>query len=367
MNYEDLVNPGVLEQPTYEPGKPIQRVAEERGLASDAIIKLASNENPFGPSEKARQAAEAALRKLEMYPDGGGIELREQIAHFKNVEPEQIILGNGSNEIIELLGHAFLAPGDEVVCGKLSFVVYRLVALLFGAKAIEVPMSEFSHDLKAMREAITDKTKLVFVASPNNPTGVANSADELVEFCRQLPKHVIFGFDEAYAEYLSSPPDLLPLVREGHKVICLRTFSKIYGLAGLRIGYGCGSASLISLLNRVRQPFNANAIAQAAASAALMDTEHVKFCRQANAKGLAQWERGCEKLGLRYVPSQANFLLIQVGHASEVFEQLQDKGVIARSLGGPLSEYLRITIGTEKQNAFALSALREVMKNMTAK
>jgi len=362
MQYQDLVNPRVLEQPTYEPGKPIELVAEEKGLDPEIIIKLASNENPFGPSPKAMAAAESALRNLRLYPDGGGITLCEKIATARGIQPNEVILGNGSNEIIELLGHAFLRPDDEVVCGSLSFVVYRLVALLFGAKPVEISMPDFRHDLDAMLEAVTEKTRLVFVASPNNPTGVANSAEDLVRFARKLPEHVIFGFDEAYAEYLDSPPDLLPLVQEGRKVICMRTFSKIHGLAGLRIGYGYGSSELIALLHRVRQPFNANALAQAAACAALEDDEHVVRCRQANQEGMRQWEAGCEELGLSYIPSQANFILVKVGDGTQIFEALQDRGIIARSLGGPLAMYLRFTIGTREQNTTALSILGEIME-----
>ncbi len=361
MQYEDLVNSRVLEQPTYEPGKPIEQVASERGLDPEEIVKLASNENPFGPSPKALAAAERALQDLRLYPDGGGIALRKKIALARGIQPDEIVLGNGSNEIIELLGHAFLRPGDEVVCGELSFVVYRLVALLFGANPVEIPMPDFMHDLNAMREAVTEKTRLIFVASPNNPTGVANSAEELVRFARELPEHVIFGFDEAYAEYLEEPPDLLPLIREGRKVVCLRTFSKIHGLAGLRIGYGYGSAELASLLHRVRQPFNANAIAQAAAQAALEDETWTNQCRESNAAGLRQLEVGLAKLGLEYVPSQANFILVKVGNGEQVFVEMQKRGVIARSFGGGLSAYLRISVGTTGENEKALAALGEIL------
>ncbi|MFP6901270.1 MAG: histidinol-phosphate transaminase [Opitutales bacterium] len=364
MQYEDLVNPRVLEQPTYEPGKPIERVAAEQGLDPEGIVKLASNENPFGPSPKAMAAAVDALRGVRLYPDGSGIALREKIATRRGLQPDEVVLGNGSNEIFELLGHAFLRPGDEVVCGSLSFVVYRLVALLFGAKPVEVPMLDFGHDLDSMRAAVTEKTKLIFVASPNNPTGVANSAKELVRFARELPEHVVFGFDEAYVEYMENPPDLLPIIREGCKVICMRTFSKIHGLAGLRIGYGYSSTELIALLHRVRQPFNANSIAQAAACAAMEDDDHVTFCRQANREGMLQWESGCKELGLPYVPSQANFILVKVGNSANVSEKLQRRGIIVRTLGGPLAEYLRISIGTRQQNKDALSVLGNVMETV---
>ena len=364
MQYEDLVNPRVLEQPTYEPGKPIERVAAEQGLDPEDIVKLASNENPLGASPKAMAAAERALQGVRLYPDGSGIALREKIAVKRGLNPNEVILGNGSNEILELLGHAFLKPGDEVICGSLSFVVYKLVALLFGAKPVEVPMLDHGHDLDGMRDAVTEKTKLIFVASPNNPTGVANSEEALFRFARSLPEHVIFGFDEAYAEYLSDPPDLLPIIKEGRKIVCLRTFSKIHGLAGLRIGYGYGSDELISLLHRVRQPFNANSIAQAAALAAVEDEDHVAFCRQANLEGMLQWEAGCRKLDLHYVPSQANFILVKVGNSLGVSKKLQTHGVIVRTLGGPLAKYLRISIGTAQQNTEALAILGKAMESM---
>lgn len=364
MQYEDLVNPRVLEQPTYEPGKPIERVAAEQGLDPEGIVKLASNENPFGPSPKAVLAAEDALQGIRLYPDGSGIALREKIAAKRGLQPDEVILGNGSNEILELLGHAFLKPGDEVICGSLSFIVYKLVALLFGAKPVEVPMLDFGHDLDRMRDAVTEKTKLVFVASPNNPTGVANSEKGLVRFARSLPEQVIFGFDEAYVEYLADPPDLLPIIREGRKVVCMRTFSKIHGLAGLRIGYGYGSDELIRLLHRVRQPFNVNSVAQAAALAAMEDEGHVTFCRQANLEGMLQWESGCRELDLPYVPSQANFILVKVGNGLDVSKRLQTHGIIVRTLGGPLAEYLRISIGTRQQNGDALAILGNAMENI---
>ncbi len=271
MNIAELANSHILEQPVYLPGKPIEQVALEFGLNPREVCKLASNENPWGPSPKAIAAAERELTDIRLYPEGGGFELREKIARVRNIRPEQIVLGNGSNEIIELLGHVFLRPGDEIVTGQFSFVVYKLVAHLFGATAVEVPMPEFRHDLQAMLEAVSDKTRLVFLASPNNPTGTANEADEIIRFIEGLPEHVVFCLDEAYTEYLESPPNLIPLIEEGRKIICLRTFSKIHGLAGLRLGYGYSSESMAALLQRARQPFNANSIAQAAAQAALGD------------------------------------------------------------------------------------------------
>ena len=358
MNFESLAKPAVLTQPVYEPGKPIEYVARELGLDPGGIIKLASNENPFGPSPKALAAARRALENGELYPDGGCFALRQKLAARFSLTPDQFVIGNGSNEIIELLGHAFVGPDDEVVMGAPAFVVYKLVTLLFGAKAVEVPLRDWRHDLPAIARAITPKTKLVYVCTPNNPTGTANTEAELFEFVRALPEHVIAVIDEAYADFLEQAPDLRPLLKEGRKVACLRTFSKIYGLASLRIGYGYASAGLCALLNRVRQPFNVNAIAQAAALAALDDEEFATRCAAANRAGLKQLEEGCRSLGLRYVPSVANFMLIEVGDGSRVFDALQRRGVIVRPVQSyGLPAWIRVTVGTPGQNARLLDEL----------
>jgi histidinol-phosphate aminotransferase len=361
MNVATLAKPLVLTQPVYEPGKPIEYVARELGLDPERIIKLASNENPFGPSPQAVDAARRALENSELYPDGGCFELRQKLAAKWGLGAEQFVIGNGSNEIIELLGHAFLGIGDEVVMATPAFVVYKLVTLLFGAKAIEVPLRDWTHDLPALARAITPRTKLVFVCSPNNPTGTANSAAELLAFARALPEHVIGVFDEAYAEFVENAPDLRPLIAEGRKVVCLRTFSKIYGLASLRVGYGYASADLCALLNRVRQPFNVNAIAQAAAVAALDDHAFAARCAHENRSGLAQIERGCRALGLEVVPSAANFMLVKVGDGIRVFEALQRRGVIVRPVKSyGLPEWIRVTVGTDEQNVRLLSELNAI-------
>jgi histidinol-phosphate aminotransferase len=361
MNLESLAQPAVLTQPVYEPGKPIEQVARELGLDPAGIIKLASNENPFGPSPKALAAARHALEHGELYPDGGCFALRQQLAAARLVQPDRIVVGNGSNEIIELLGHAFLGPADEVVIGAPAFVVYKLVTLLFGARVVEIPLREWRHDLPAMAAAVTPRTKLVFVCSPNNPTGTANSEAELLAFARALPEHVILVVDEAYAEYLENQPDLRPLIDEGRKIVCLRTFSKIYGLASLRVGYGYAGTELCSLLNRVRQPFNVNAIAQAAALAALEDREFAVHCARENRAGLAQLEAGCRVLGLETVPSVANFMLVRVGDGTRVFEALQRRGIIVRPVGSyGLPEWVRITIGSREQNIRMLAELGAV-------
>jgi histidinol-phosphate aminotransferase len=361
MNFESLAKPAVLTQPVYEPGKPIEYVARELGLDPDTIIKLASNENPFGPSPRAVAAAKRALEHGELYPDGGCFELRQKLAAKFGLAAEQFVVGNGSNEIIELLGHAFVGPGDEVVMAAPAFVVYKLVTLLFGAKAVEVPLRDWRHDLEKIAAAITPRTKLVFVCSPNNPTGTANTEAELTAFARALPDHVVCVFDEAYAEFLERAPDLRPLIAEGRKIVCLRTFSKIYGLASLRVGYGYASAELCALLNRVRQPFNVNAIAQAAAVAALDDREFAEKTKTENHAGLAQLERGCRELGLEIVPSVANFMLVRVGDGTRVFDALQRRGVIVRPVKSyGLPEWIRVTVGTREQNERLLAELRAI-------
>lgn len=358
MKLTDLVNPSVLTQPVYEPGRPIEDVARELGLDPAGIIKLASNENPFGPSPKAVAAAAAALRHAELYPDGGCFELRRKLAARHALAANQLVIGNGSNEILELLGHVFLRPGDEVVMGTPAFIVYKLVTLLFGAKAVEVPLVNHRHDLAALAAAVTERTKLVFVPSPNNPTGTANTEAELLAFARGLPEHVVCVFDEAYAEYLETPPDLRPLIAEGRKVICLRTFSKIFGLAALRVGYGYAGAELAGLLNRVRQPFNVNAIGQAAAIAALDDVEFAERCARDNRAGRAWLESGLRGLGREFVPSEGNFILVKVGDGAAVTAALQRGGVIVRPVGGyGLPEWIRITVGTPAQNERLLAAL----------
>lgn len=362
MKLETLVNPAVLTQPVYEPGKPIEEVARELGLDPAGIVKLASNENPFGPSPLAVAAATRALAQGELYPDGGCFALRQKLAARHGLAPDQFVVGNGSNEILELLGHVFLQPGDEVVMGSPAFVVYKLVTLLFGAKPVEVPVAAWRHDLAAMAAAVTPRTKLVFVASPNNPTGATNGAAELIAFAQALPEHVVLVFDEAYAEYMENPPDLRPLIRADRKVICLRTFSKIFGLASLRVGYGYGSPAMAGLLNRVRQPFNVNAIGQAAALAALDDRSFVERCVRANREGLAQLTAGFCRFGLESVSSEANFLLVKVGDGARVFVELQRRGVIVRPVKPyGLPEWIRVTVGRPEQNERLLAELAAVL------
>jgi len=365
MKYAELANSGVLEQPVYEPGKPIESVAREYGLDAGNIAKLASNENSLGPSPAAIAAMLKALPSAHLYPDGGCSELREKIAEVRGISKDSILIGNGSNEIIELLGHAFLRPGLEVVMGKQAFIVYKLVTKLFGATPVEVPMAaDYSHDLAAMRAAVNERTRIVFVASPNNPTGMSNAEAELVQLAETLPPHVILCLDEAYAEYVAQAPDLRAAIFACRKVVCLRTFSKIYGLGGLRVGYAYGDPELIEILQRVRQPFNVNLLAQKAATAALDDVNFVRKCRDENEQGRAVLYKGLTKLGFETVAGQANFVLTRVGDGMMMYQKLQARGMIVRPLVPyGLPEFIRVTIGTADENARFLAALGEILKD----
>jgi histidinol-phosphate aminotransferase len=343
--------------PVYEPGRPIEEVARELGLKPAGIIKLASNENALGPSPKAIAAMRKALASAHLYPDGGGFYLRQALAKKLGVEIDNIILGTGSNEIIEFLYHAFVAPGDEVVAGDRAFVIYSIMAKMFQARCIEVPFKGHTHDLNAMREAITSKTKLVFVANPNNPTGTRVTNAELDEFIRLLPPHVICVLDEAYIEFLDDPPPSVEYAMH-HNVILLRTFSKIVGLAGLRIGYGIAQKECITLLQKVRQPFNVNAVAQAGALAALSDTAHIRKTKAMTRRGLAYLAKEFRRLELEFVSSCANFVLVRVGNGDEVFRGLQRRGVIVRPMRGyKMPEWVRVTVGTTEENRKFIKAL----------
>jgi histidinol-phosphate aminotransferase len=358
-----LAKPFVLTYPAYVPGRPIEDVARDMGLDPVGIIKLASNENAFGPSPLAAVAAKRAIDQGNLYPDGGCYALRNRLATFHGLQADQFVIGNGSNEIIEFLGHVFLSPGDEVVLGQPEFVVYSLVAMLFGAKPVEVPLVNYRNDLAALARAVTLKTKLVIVATPNNPMGTANSERELLDFVRSLPATVICVVDEAYGDFAENAPDIRPLIKEGRNVIGLRTFSKVYGLASLRIGYGYASAELAKLLDRIRQPFNVNAVAQAAALAALDDQKFVRTCVDETRKGLRRLEQGFAALGLEFIPTQANFVLVKVGNGTRMFEALQRRGVIVRPVSNyGLPEWIRVTAGTPEQNERLLRELAAVLR-----
>jgi len=364
----NLANSQLRDLVSYEPGKPIEDVARELGLAPADIIKLASNENPLGPSPKALAAMHEAVERAHFYPDGGGFYLREAIAEQFGLSRENVILGNGSNEIIEFIGHAFLRPGDEVITARHAFAVYALMARLFDARVIEVPDPGYRHDLEAMAAAITPRTREVFITNPNNPTGTIVSQEEIDRFMAVVPDHVVVVFDEAYYEFVQNPPDTLKYVREGREnVVVLRTFSKIQGLAGLRIGYGLGAKNIISVLQKTRQPFNANSIAQAGAIAGLVDLEHQRRTRELTDAGRAYLEEEFSGMGLGYVPSQANFVLVHVGDGNAVFKELMAKGIIVRAMASyQLPEWIRVTVGTEPQNRRFIAELRELLATASA-
>ena len=354
-------NPQLRSLQPYEPGKPVEDLARELGLEPGKIIKLASNENPLGPSPKARQAMIETLERSHFYPDGGGYYLREAIAEELGLSMANVILGNGSNEIIEFLGHAYLQPGDEVVVAKHSFAVYRLMAQLFGAKVVDVPDPDFVADLDGMLAAITPRTKEVFIANPNNPTGTMVFQDDIDRFMSRVPEHVMVVFDEAYYEFLDDAPDVLKYVRAGRNVVVLRTFSKIQGLANLRIGYGLAAPEIVEVLQRARQPFNANGIAQAGALAGMRDKTHMEETRRVTDEGRNFLQAEFLDMDLEFVPSHANFVLVRVGDGKKVFEALLRRGIIVRAMGSyGLPEWIRVSVGTMPQNKTFVAELREM-------
>jgi histidinol-phosphate aminotransferase len=362
-------NPSLKHLPVYQPGRPIEEVARELGLPGADLIKLASNENPLGPSRLALAAMRRALAQAQLYPDGNAFYLKQKLAAKLGVTPANLVLGNGSNEVLELVAHALLGPDAEAVVSQHCFAIYPIVTALFGARLVVVPARQYGHDLEAMRAAITPATRVVFVANPNNPTGTAVPPAELLRFVQAVPENVVLVLDEAYIEFVEAPLDLAPEIQNGRlpNVILLRTFSKIYGLAGLRLGYGIGHPDFIAELEKIRQPFNVNAIAQAGALAALDDAAHAERTRRNNARGLKFYARAFRKLGLEFIPSFANFILVRVGEGQRVFEAMQKLGVIVRPMGGyGLPEWVRISIGTPTQNQRCRQALAEALTSSAA-
>ncbi|MED5463056.1 MAG: histidinol-phosphate transaminase [Myxococcota bacterium] len=347
----------------YVPGKPVSETERELGITG--VIKLASNENPLGPSPKAMEAVAAAIPSLHDYPDGGAFYLKQALADFHGVQPEQLVIGNGTNEVIEMVIRTCLRPDENLLYVQSSFIVYKLCTLSLGRSIKEVPLTNHRYDLDAVADAIDERTKLVFIANPNNPTGTYVTRDELKTFLKKIPDHVLVVLDEAYFEYVTAEdfPNGLQYLSDRERLMVTRTFSKCYGLAGLRIGYGISHAPLIDYINRGRQPFNCNTLAQVAALAALKDTEHLRRSRELNASEMTRVTPQLEALGLGVTPSQANFLLVDFHRdAGEVFQKLMKLGVIVRPMGGyGLTTCARITLGTESQNDTLLRVLPEAL------
>jgi len=358
----DQASPQLRDLAVYEPGKPIEETARELKVDPSEIIKLASNENPLGPSPKALVAMRAALDAAQLYPDGGGFHLRNALAEELGFARENIILGNGSNEVIEFIGHAFLDRGDDVITSKHAFIAYKLIAALFGARTIETPSPNFQPDLKAILEAITAKTRIIFIANPNNPTGALIPQDKIDTFVAGIPENIVVVFDEAYFEFLDRPPDTLRYVRGGRNVLVLRTFSKIHGLANLRVGYGIARREMIDVLQKTRQPFNVNGIAQIGALAALDDKVHQRRTKAVIDEGRAYLEKQFREMKLEFVPAAANFVMANVGDGAAVFKKLLAEKIILRPLNGyNLPEWIRMTVGTMEQNKKCIAVLKELL------
>ncbi|MCD5397376.1 histidinol-phosphate transaminase [candidate division NPL-UPA2 bacterium] len=357
-----LTRENIREIEPYPPGKPIKEVERELGI--EEAIKLASNENPLGPSPGAVEAMKQALHEVNLYPDGNSYYLKKSLAAHLVVKEESLILGNGSDEIIRMIAETFLNEGEEAIVGDPAFLIYRLATQIMKGRCRLVALKNFTHDLTAMAGMISERTKLIFIANPNNPTGTMVTAKEVDAFMKKVPEEVIVIFDEAYYEYIERDdfPQTVNYIREGRRMITLRTFSKIYGLAGLRIGYGIGPKELIKDMNRVRQPFNTNSLAQVAALAALADQEHVEKSRKANREGKDFLYGELEKLKISYIPSQANFVLINVREEGKVVSgKLMQKGIIVRPMGMyGLPHSIRVTVGTEEQNKVFIKALQMI-------
>ncbi|OGL62302.1 MAG: histidinol-phosphate transaminase [Candidatus Tectomicrobia bacterium RIFCSPLOWO2_02_FULL_70_19] len=347
----------------YQPGKPIEEVERELGISGS--IKLASNENPLGPSPKALAAVQRALGDLNRYPDGGGYYLKRALAKHHELTPEHFVLGNGTNEVLELLAHAFLDPGDPVVFSEGAFIVYLIVSQLTSCEMRTAPMRDFTHDLEAMAARVDERTKAVFIANPNNPTGTAVGEKALRRLLERVPERTLVVVDEAYCHFAHREdyPDAVRLIPEFPNVVALRTFSKVYGLAGLRVGYGVAHPEVAAAMERVREPFNVNSLALAAAEAALEDREHVEESIRVNDVGREFLVRELAALGLPFVPTQGNFMMVEVGDAKGVYEALLREGVIVRPVAGyGFPRHLRVSIGTPEENRRVVESFANILK-----
>jgi len=365
IDYQSLAVKGVQGMSPYQPGKPIEELARELNLNPDEIIKLASNENPLGPSDKAMAAARKALTDTCLYPDGNGFTLKTALASRFGVEAGQITLGNGSNDVLELVARCFADSDSEIIFSQYAFAVYPLVTQAIGATGVQVPASNWGHDFAAMAAAVTPRTRIIFVANPNNPTGTVHSHEAVAEFLQSVPENVLVVLDEAYCEYLPAERqgDSLGLLSQFPNLIICRTFSKAWGLAGLRVGYSISSENIANIINRVRQPFNVNSVAMAAATAVLDDDAYLQKSREVNATGLRQFEQAFATMGLDYIPSAGNFIAVEVGdRAQEIFQFLLSSGVIVRPVAGyDMPRHLRVSVGLPEQNERFIDALARAL------
>ena len=363
MSIIPFANPNVYELVAYQPGKPVEETARELGLQPEDIVKLASNENSMGPSPKAVAAMQQTAAGMHIYPDGASFALRTRVAAEHGVAFANTAVANGSSELIELLGHAFLRPGTQVIAADYAFTLYPIVAKLLGADYVSIPnRDKWVHNLDAMLAAITPQTRLVFITNPTNPVGTMVSQDELESFISRVPEHVVVAIDEAYIEFAGLPTDSVKFVKEGKNVVVLRTFSKAYGLAGARCGYAVTTPEIADLLNKARSPFNVNSFAQVGALAALDDKEHIARSVAMVAEGRKLYAGFFEQMGLEYVPSHTNFILVNVGNGVNVFKKALAQGVIMRPMAAyGLHEYIRITIGNAQENARCIEVLNKIL------
>ncbi len=360
-----LASPHIRAIAPYQPGKPISELAREIGMAPERIVKLASNENPLGPSPKALAAMERELHELARYPDGSGYDLKRVLSERLGVASAQIVLGNGSNDVLDMAARAFLSPESSAVYSEHAFAVYAISTRMAGAEGITAPAREYGHDLQAMLDAVRADTRMIFIANPNNPTGTFLINDDLLAFLQQVPEHVLVVLDEAYGEYLPETlkSDAVNWLARFPNLIVTRTFSKAYGLAGLRIGYALASAEVADLLNRVRQPFNVGHLALAAAAAAAADDEFIARSYALNQLGMRQITQGLALLKLNYIPSYGNFLAVRIGNATAMYRRLLESGVIVRPIGNyGMAEFLRVSIGLAAENHQFLQALESALK-----
>lgn len=361
-DFRKLANKGIRNLTPYQPGKPLEELERELGITSS--IKLASNENPLGPSPKAILAIQSALPQTHIYPDGSCYELKQALARYLSADTQQLTIGNGSENILEIIAKAYLQTGDNAVISQYAFLTIPLIIQSYGAEIIATPALDWGHDIDSMIKAVNDKTRILFIVNPNNPTGTYTNKLDFTKLMNSVPSHVIIVLDEAYLEYIEADdyPDALSYLAHHPNLIITRTFSKVYGLAGLRVGYALSSPEIADILNRARLPFNVNALAIKAATAALQDAEHLRKSIDMNNRGKEQLIKGLQKLNLTYIPSLANFLTIDVGDGLAIYEKLLEEGVIVRPLKAyGMPQHIRVTIGTEDQNLRFLTSLGSVI------